>query len=467
MSQENTGKFPSQIKYLIGNEGCERFSFYGMRTILTVFMVQYLSIQAGFATEVYHIFVAACYLTPLAGAYLADRYFGKYHVILWLSIVYCVGHGVIAIWENQTGLFWGLALIAIGAGGIKPCVSAFGGDQFHPKNTLGISRFYSIFYWIINLGSAISSLLTPYLLDSLGPAIAFGIPGVLMLIATIVFWMGRKQYVIKPPTGKNPDALPIVMINAWKNRKPGQKFLDGALANHTPEVIDGVRSVFSIMKVMFVAVPIFWALFDQHGSTWVLQALLMNPNFYGVELKPAAMQALNPWMVMGLIPLFVFYVYPTVQKFYDFTPLRRMAVGMVIAAFSFVQIAVIQYILEGQIAAGMPVDDRLNIAWQFFPYLTITMAEILISITGLEFAYTQAPKSMKSIIMSFWMLTTFLGNVIVAISSRFMDSHDASATASESAVTGNFFMFFALLMLLVSVAFGWIAKSYKMRVVES
>ena len=97
-ASHNTGKFPPQIKYLIGNEGCERFSFYGMRTILTVFMVQYLAIEAGFATEVYHIFVAGCYLTPLAGAYLADRYFGKFHVILWLSIVYCIGHGVIALW---------------------------------------------------------------------------------------------------------------------------------------------------------------------------------------------------------------------------------------------------------------------------------------------------------------------------------------------------------------------------------
>ncbi|MCJ8277618.1 MAG: hypothetical protein MJK18_12310 [Bdellovibrionales bacterium] len=88
-------KFPPQIKYIIGNEGCERFSFYGMRAILTIFMVQYLLISATDATAIYHIFVAACYLSPLAGGYLADRYFGKYKVmgllpsvLVVLSLVY-------------------------------------------------------------------------------------------------------------------------------------------------------------------------------------------------------------------------------------------------------------------------------------------------------------------------------------------------------------------------------------------
>lgn len=449
---QKNGSFPSQIKFLIGNEGCERFSFYGMRTILTAFMVGYLGINGGMATEVYHLFVAACYFTPLAGAYLADRYFGKYNVILWLSIVYCVGHGVIAVWENEMGLYWGLALIAVGSGGIKPCVSAFGGDQFHASNKLGVQRFYNAFYWIINLGSATSSLLTPLLLAKLGPAIAFGIPGVLMAIATIIFWMGRHRYVMKPPTGKNPNSLPRVFMSAFKNKKPGVSFLDGAVANHGEKTVTDVRTVISIMGIYFTAVPVFWALFDQHGSTWVLQALQMDPVFMGLELQPSQIQALNPWMVMALIPTFVFGVYPLIQKYVDFTPLRRMSTGMVIAGFSFVQIALIQFALE----AG----TQLNIMWQFFPYLTITIAEVLISITGLEFAYTQAPKSMKSTVMSFWMLTTFLGNVIVSISAKFMDTH-------SNFVSGGFFMFFAALMFGVSLIFMFMASRYKMRELEN
>jgi proton-dependent oligopeptide transporter, POT family len=440
----NSSKFPPQIKYIIGNEGCERFSFYGMRTILTVFMVQYLLINEANATSVYHIFVSACYLMPLAGAFLADRYFGKYHVILWLSIVYCIGHGVIALFETQAGLYWGLGLIAVGSGGIKPCVSAFVGDQFLATQKDLIKKVYNLFYWIINLGSATSTLLTPYLLKKLGPSIAFGIPGVLMLVATIIFWMGRKHYVNKPPTGKDPHGFMPVLFSAFKNRQSGRPFLDGALKDHPKEAIEGVRSVLSIMTIFFTAVPVFWALFDQHGSTWVLQARQMNPIFMGVEVQASQIQALNPWMVMGLIPLFVFVIYPLVQKYYDFTPLRRMAWGMVIAAFSFFQVGLIQY----QLDAGV----ELNIMWQFFPYLTITTAEILISITGLEFAYTQAPQSMKSTIMSFWLLTTFLGNFIVAVM--------AKINVFEG---GNFFMFFALLMLLVSGVFAWMARGYQMK----
>lgn len=437
-------KFPPQIRYIIGNEGCERFSFYGMRNILTIFMVQYLAIQEMDATSAYHIFVSACYLMPLLGAYLADRYFGKYQVILWLSIVYCIGHGVIAVFENKMGLYWGLGLIAVGSGGIKPCVSAFVGDQFRSDQKDLIKKVYNLFYWIINFGSATSAIITPLLLAYTTPSIAFGVPGVLMLIATIIFWSGRKQYVNKPPSGANPDSLPKVILSAWQNRKPGQKFLDGALKKHSKEAIEGVRAVFAIMKIFFTAVPVFWALFDQHGSTWVLQAKAMDPNFMGFHILPSQIQALNPYMVMALIPIFVFWVYPTVQKYYDFTALRRMTWGMVIAAFSFFQVGLIQYQIDNGVA--------MNIMWQFFPYLTITIAEVLISITGLEFAYTQAPPSMKSTIMSFWLLTTFLGNVIVAFV--------AKINIFEG---GHFFMFFAFLMLAVSGLFAVMAKSYQMR----
>lgn len=445
-------KFPPQIKYIIGNEGCERFSFYGMRNILTIFMVQYLAMQEMDATSVFHIFVATCYLTPLAGAYLADRYFGKYQVIFWLSIFYVIGHAVIAVFETKAGLYWGLGLIAIGSGGIKPCVSAFGGDQFKPHQSKLIEKYYSLFYWIINFGSAFSTLLTPWLLANVGARWAFGVPGILMFIALVIFWSGRKTYVMKPPTGKNPHSITNVLLTAYRNRTPGVAFLEGAKGEHPQETVEGVRTVLAIMKIFFTAVPIFWALFDQHGSTWVLQARSMNQvvdlGFTSFRIEASQIQALNPFMVMSLIPLCVFYVYPFIQRFYNFTPLRRMGWGMIIASFSFIQVAMIQYVLDS--------GTQISILWQFFPYLTVTIAEVLISVTGLEFAYTQAPKSMKSTIMSFWMLTTFLGNFIVGVFAKI-----------NVFSGGNFFMFFALLMLGVSGIFAYMAKSYKMRSIEN
>ena len=127
---ENSG-WPPGVPYIIGNEGCERFSFYGMRSILTLYLARELYVrhpELGSAPETYaqshyHLFVAAVYAFPLIGAVIADRLLGKYQMILYLSLVYCAGHACLAMFEGTSGgSGLGLALIAIGSGGIKPCV---------------------------------------------------------------------------------------------------------------------------------------------------------------------------------------------------------------------------------------------------------------------------------------------------------------------------------------------------------
>ena len=204
-------KMPKGIPYIIGNEFAERFSFYGMKGILVVFMTQYLMNHGGEldlmsnaeATEKYHLFTAAVYFTPLLGALIADLFFGKYLTIIALSLVYCLGHGVLALDDTRMGLALGLGLIALGAGGIKPCVSAHVGDQFGETNQPLLSKVFGWFYVSINIGAFLSNLLTPYLLQNFGPQYAFGLPGGLMLLATIVFWMGRKEFVHIPAGGKD------------------------------------------------------------------------------------------------------------------------------------------------------------------------------------------------------------------------------------------------------------------------
>src|SRR5476649_2386701 len=133
-TRENTSdsesRLPPQIKFIVGNEAAERFSFYGMRSILTLFLTGYMMMTVPNAEATYHWFVAACYFLPLFGAYISDRYLGKYKTIFYLSLFYCAGHAVLSLWESHTGVYLGLGLIALGAGGIKPCVSAHVGDQF-------------------------------------------------------------------------------------------------------------------------------------------------------------------------------------------------------------------------------------------------------------------------------------------------------------------------------------------------
>lgn len=446
----DVNKFPSQIKYIVGNEACERYSYYGMRSILTVFMIQVLLMQEAEATSTYHLFAGACYLFPLLGAFISDRIWGKYKTILYLSLVYCLGHAVLAVWENKAGLYWGLGLIALGSGGIKPCVSAHVGDQFKANQTHLLKKVYELFYFMINFGSFFSTIITPWTLKAYGPSVAFGIPGVLMFFATIVFWMGRNEYVHVPPTKSDGHGLFPVLISAFKNsgnRKAGETFLDGALKDHTREQIDAVRAVLDIAK-LFAAISVFWALFDQHGSSWVIQAMNMDLNFMGVQFEASQISAWNPIMVMGLIPLFSLGIYPLLDKMgFKTTPIRRMTLGMFVAAASFALIGVLQMIMDG---SGV----KLNVMWQFFPYLIITMAEVMISITGLEFAYTQAPRSMKSSVMSIWLLTVFFGNLITAYVSK--------VNFFPVASTG-YFMFFAALMAIFAGIFWFMGTRYKVK----
>ena len=222
-------RMPRQIPFIIANEGCERFSFYGMRNILTPFLVSSLllylpeSDRPGAAKDVFHIFVIGVYFFPLLGGWIADRILGKYHTVLYFSLLYCIGQFCLALFvDNLIGFYTGLALVALGSGGIKPLVASFMGDQFDQSNKQLAKVAFDAFYWIINFGSLFASLLMPWLLREYGGAVAFGIPGVLMLIATVVFWMGRKRYVNVPPAPPNPDSFMNVARTALLARAPGE-----------------------------------------------------------------------------------------------------------------------------------------------------------------------------------------------------------------------------------------------------
>src|SRR5688572_25333603 len=173
-----------------------------MRNVLTAFLTGYLFVEMqkgereAAAKEVFHLFVMGVYFFPVLGGWIADRFWGKYRTIFWLSLVYSVGQACLAGFvAERHGVYLGLALIALGSGGIKPCVSAFVGDQFDRTNAHLAKLVFDAFYWIINFGSFFASLFIPKALQRFGPAVAFAIPGVLMILATVVFWLGRARYV--------------------------------------------------------------------------------------------------------------------------------------------------------------------------------------------------------------------------------------------------------------------------------
>lgn len=421
---------PPGIPYIIGNEAAERFSFYGMRAILVVFMTQYMLNAEGTldvmseeeAKGWFHLFVSAVYITPLLGALIADGVLGKYRTIITLSLVYTLGHFALAVDDTRIGLAIGLGLIALGAGGIKPCVSAHLGDQFGQSNNHLLPRMFGWFYFSINLGAFASSLLIPWLLEAYGATVAFGIPGLLMLTATIIFWAGRNKFVHIPPSGKH--------------------FIAESFSK------EGLQAIGKLC-VLYLFVAMFWALFDQTASAWVLQAEHMDRNIMGIELLPAQIQAANPLLVMILIPTFSYLIYPSINRFFRLTPLRKISIGMFLTAFAFI----IPTMAQTMIDAG----ETPHISWQLFAYLALTAAEVMVSITCLEFSYTQAPRKMKSFIMAFFMMSVAIGNLFTSGVNFFILNDDGSSKLEGA----DYYWFFTLIMFATAVLFMFVARLYK------
>ncbi|MDB4512173.1 POT family MFS transporter [Arenicella sp.] len=380
---------PPGIPNIVGNEAAERFSFYGMRGILVAFMIGYLHLMGevlgeemtdAAARERFHAFVKWVYFFPIIGAFLSDAFLGKYWTIISLSIVYCIGHLCLALMGTvgspELMMNLGLILIAIGSGGIKPCVTAHVGDQFGKTNAHLLTKIFNYFYFSINVGAFIAHLFTPWLLKWYGPHWAFGVPGVLMALATLFFWMGRKKFAHVPAAGFSGLVTDIVRNRGWV-----------AMLK---------------LSIIYLFVAAFWALFDQTGSSWILQAGDMNRKFLGLDWLPSQIQSLNPLLVLIFIPVFTQFVYPAIGKVFEPTPLRKICLGLFLMAAAFALVSVVQQ----QIDAGA----RPSIGWQFLAYILLTAAEIMVSIVALEFSYTQAPNSMKSVIMGLFLLSVSLGN---------------------------------------------------------
>ena len=526
---------PPQTKYIVGNEACERFSFYGMRSILTLYMVSVLAMSESEAVVVSHLFNACIYILPLFGAWVADRFIGRYRMILFVSLFYCLGHGVLSMSDcfqsvesRRMILFVGLFIIALGAGGIKPCVSAFVGDQADGMSSATMTRLYAAFYWSINLGSFFSFLVIPWVRQNWGYGWAFGIPGIFMALATFIFWRGRKLYLHRAPSqpefvpsltarlllGKKraevrwgaqimqntadtmwsigrfllifPCILIMALVAAWGGhelaqlcgagwslaslvalltallclvalfipltrraaRLGSQNFFGrvGALlfptvgnaSSYDADQLSETRGLLRVLTVFLMIIP-FWSLFDQTMSSWVLQGEKMQPLVFTgssemhFSFGAEEMQSVNPLIIMIFVPIVTLIIYPRIGRWA--APLRRMGCGIILAGVSYACVAAIQSLLD----AGY----HLSILWQSIPYLVLTFSEILVSTTGLEYAYTAAGKNLKSIVSGFWFLTSTLGNFLIIF---------LTALVADPASTSTF-LIYASLSLGVGITF--------------
>ena len=458
-NEQKKAKMPKSVPFIIGNEAAERFSFYAIRAIMPTFLVAQFfnpahnpalqSTAEARANELSHLFVFFAYFMPLVGGIVADWFFGKYKVILYVSILYAIGNLVLALSTHDLTLFsTGLIVIAIAAGGIKSCVSANVGDQFDKSNQALMSKVYGWFYFSINSGSVLSTLFIPVIYKYYGPELAFGIPGILMCLATLIFWMGRNKYVKVPPTGVKKENFVGISLFALRkifSSRNGKTVWEAVGEKYSAEAIDGVQAVYRILAV-FAFTPVFWALWDQNLSEWVLQATKLDRHIFGYEFLPEQIQTFNPLFLISLIPGFTYVLFPFIEKLgLKVTPLRKIGAGLFLTILSFLIIA----FLQEKIDQGL----RPTIWWQILAYFILAGAEVLVSVTCLEYAYTQSPKSMKSTMTALYLLGISLGNIFTSLVNKSIANNGFFARYTGASYFWLFISIlsgFFLLYLLVS-----------------
>ncbi len=501
------------------NSLAERYCYYSMRAMLSLYMVEELGFSRQTAIAIFSYFSACVYFSPVLGGFVADTYLGKFSTILYFSVVYIAGIIFLTVTSIDAlpwGMFTGLGLIALGSGGIKPCVAAFGAEQYARGefSARDVSRYFMAFYASINVGSILSYIVTPLTRRLAGYPAAFSLSAIFLGLSVIVLILPRKSYVHVPPTGSTmtevfgaikiacslnggccattrlswkawrqgcsrrttaPDGFSKLLetaeaqaakprttasqtpltgnpnfessaavSHAAENRNPevNSHWMDAARAHYSEPVIHGAKAVLGVTP-FFLALPMFWALFDQNGSAFTLQA--KNMELYG--LQPDNTLILNPALVLVLIPLYEKAIFPALTRCgVHLTALRKIGGGMMLTGLSFVVAALVQASMDAKAQS----DDKISVALIIPQYVIITMSEILVSTIGQEWMFTQAPKSMKSTMMSMWFVSVGIGDLLAGV----------LYSALENLPQQSFYWLFAFLMFLAACIFVLLAFAY-------
>eukprot|EP00871_Galdieria_phlegrea_P005563 jgi/Galph1/6007/GphlegSOOS_G4736.1 len=475
---------------VFATECAERFNFYGFTALLTLYLQQHLEYKEQQAAASFGYFQTACYITPLLGSWLADEYFGKYRIILTFSSLYLCGQLILPVSsfmnaENvstQLVTLFALLLIALGTGGIKPCVSAFGAEQVEwryrlaqldafnrtmpmeesilyrnehtldnsshihensqtpflkenknselseletsesasletldsqqqPEGKTATSIYFARFYLFINIGSILGQIICPWVKQIAGWRAAFFTSALVLFFSIMVFVIGLffTGYVnIQRRRDSSPRRHPWHLLRWFWYRIRTRNGIATEMTETSTSSDSEWKAIFRVGLILS-PIAIFWMCWSQQGSTWVQQLTQMEmPSIFGTPLNPAQWTAWNPLSV----PLSSEWIYPHIQKCIRWDATDRIFWGMMITGISFACSALIQF----QIEQLRPSSIRLS-AWRTLPqWILLSVAEILVSISGLELAFSLAPIHLKSTIQALWLLTSSLGSLLAALS---------------------------------------------------
>lgn len=488
---------------ILVTELCERLTFYGVTANLLLFCKNELDLDAPWPSTISYLFTGTCYLVPLLAGWLADTYTGRFNMIYGSSLVYVVGTLLLAavsiknekihqLFDTNAShsntmrlLYFGLALLmmALGTGGIKSNVSPFGADQVKQSGQRAVQTFFNWFYFFINVGSLVAFTVVVGVQQShvfYGYCITAGS----MFLAVIIFLVGRNQYLTKPPGGSVLTETAKIINEAVQNRKQNAgTWLEGAKSRYggkfTEVEVEDVKALLRVIAIfgLFIA---YWTIYSQMQTTFLIQATYMRLKFDKFTVPAASLSVFDIVAVLVLIPIVDHVVYPLVSYCgISFTPLRRIGVGMLLASASVIVAGVVeiqrrntwkgggfckQEVLDETINAS-----SVNVFWQIPQFMLVGASEVLTVITGLEFAYSQAPQSLQGLVMGAFLVTTALGNYVASVLVVIVRAASNNVWyPSEDPNKGYMEYFFFLLsglMLINFVVFLYVASSYKYKTV--
>ncbi len=487
-------RHPIAFFFFFWGEFAERASYYGMRAILFLYLTSALRFSDPDGSSIFLGFKMACYFLPLVGGFIADRYLGKYWTIVGFSVPYVLGHFILGI-PNEVAMFLALALLAGGAGVIKPNISTLMGqtyDQQRPGQAILRTAAFQWFYFAINVGALISSFAMPLIRNKSGYAIAFQFPAWLMVGALLIFAAGRKYYAVE--TFEKIEVTDEYRRQRWET----------------------LKTLFGF----FVLMICFWIPYEHNDTLWVAFSrdyVDRHLPITGKEISPDQLQFVNPLFVLILIPVFNGLFKRIDPQIRIFTPFLKILLGFALTAAAAGVIALAGFQVRDYREEVRPIADqeapvleqlteiekqeekikqtngdlteeekvefetrkapllerkaafesekaafsqqKVSFWWMVVSYIVLTVGEVLLYGTGLELAYTMAPKNMKGFITACFLVTNALGNLINMRFARLYGGSLVDATDKLGPLPpGEFFGVSALIALAGAVAFFFIGN---------
>ncbi|CAR29353.1 hypothetical protein ZYGR_0AD00330 [Zygosaccharomyces rouxii] len=443
------GHIPFRCWLIAIVELSERFSYYGLSAPFQNYMQNgkhdnpagVLDLKSQGATGLAYFFQFWCYVTPVFGGWLADTYWGKYETICVGTGVYVVGIFILFITSLPSvdskntalgGFITAIVLIGIATGMIKANLSVLIADQFPKRKprikttkrgerviedpNITIQNVFMFFYLMINIGS-LSVIATTELEEHKGFWAAYLLPFCFFWIAVIVLFVGRKSYV-RPPVGDKVIAKSFRVLGQLIKHRFDYEAVKPSVHPErdypwNDHFVEEIKRALKACKV-FMFYPIYWVPYGQMTSTFVSVGGEMQ--LHG--LPNDFFQAIDSIALIVFIPICEYWLYPFIRRYTPFKPITKIFFGFMWCSASMIWAAVLQhFIYKTGPCYDHPMDcpngpNNIHIGWQVPAYVLIAFSEIFASITGLEYAYSKAPTSMKSFIMSIFLLTNAFGSAI-------------------------------------------------------